>query len=328
MKEKNIQIDNLKAILIVLVVVGHFGSTKNPFYRSLIAFIYSFHMPLFLFVSGYLSKNLDRIRDKAVTEYLFLFMAAQFIWTMTKYIVFDDPYYLSNVLEPGFGLWYLLCIFVYRILLKDLVKIRYLLLISVALSIGVMAFSNLDHVFDIQRMLGFFFYFLLGYLVTEEKIKKIQKIPWLFAAGILMIGYLGFYLIIRNGILSYSELTKLLQHQLLLHDVSSIWKGIILYILAGGFAFVFGVMVIRLVPSKKNMLTYLGVDTLPLYLSHTYVVLFYRELVKEHILESVFEIPMLLFLSLVSILFFSTSMYRRQFHSLKAVLEKAIQIDR
>ena len=314
MKEKNIQIDNLKAILIVLVVVGHFGSTKNPFYRSLIAFIYSFHMPLFLFVSGYLSKNLDRIRDKAVTEYLFLFMAAQFIWTMTKYIVFDDSYYLSNVLEPGFGLWYLLCIFVYRILLKDLVKVRYLLLISVALSIGVMAFSNLDHVFDVQRMLGFF--------------KKIQKIPWLLAAGILVFGYLGFYLVIRNGILSYSVLTKLLQHQLLLHDVSSIWKGIIFYLLAGGFAFVFGVMVIRLVPSKKNMLTSLGVDTLPLYLSHTYVVLFYRELIKEHILGSAFEIPMLLFLSLVSILFFSTSMYRRQFHSLKAVLEKAIQIDR
>jgi fucose 4-O-acetylase-like acetyltransferase len=53
--------DTLKGLLIVLVILGHFllGTLMDNPIRY---FIYSFHMPLFLFVGGYLI-NLPKLAD-------------------------------------------------------------------------------------------------------------------------------------------------------------------------------------------------------------------------------------------------------------------------
>ena len=52
--------DNLKLFLIFTVVVGHisdlfYGSCSDM--KGLFVFIYTFHMPAFIFISGYLSKK-------------------------------------------------------------------------------------------------------------------------------------------------------------------------------------------------------------------------------------------------------------------------------
>ena len=52
--------DNYKALLIVLVVVGHFIEPcydNNVFLSGLKWMIFSFHMPAFIFISGYFSKR-------------------------------------------------------------------------------------------------------------------------------------------------------------------------------------------------------------------------------------------------------------------------------
>ena len=62
-KERNLYIDVLKAITILLVVIGHciqYGAGKDFllyggfFYNKTYIFIYSFHMPLFMLISGYM----------------------------------------------------------------------------------------------------------------------------------------------------------------------------------------------------------------------------------------------------------------------------------
>lgn len=52
--------DNLKCFLIVMVVIGHFVNQYAPIsntMKSLSLFIYSFHMPLFIFLSDYYKKD-------------------------------------------------------------------------------------------------------------------------------------------------------------------------------------------------------------------------------------------------------------------------------
>ena len=66
--------DNLKLLLIFCVVVGHtiytFHNT-SLLARSLYLFLYSFHMPAFLFVAGLFSKHAVRARRyETVVEYL------------------------------------------------------------------------------------------------------------------------------------------------------------------------------------------------------------------------------------------------------------------
>ena len=50
-------IDNLRACLIFLVVIGHVIQFSHPHYGDTLLFqyIYSFHMPLFVFISGFVS---------------------------------------------------------------------------------------------------------------------------------------------------------------------------------------------------------------------------------------------------------------------------------
>lgn len=47
-------IDTLKGVLIILVVLGHCGTALST---NMLSSIYAFHMPLFILISGYLSKK-------------------------------------------------------------------------------------------------------------------------------------------------------------------------------------------------------------------------------------------------------------------------------
>ena len=67
LKNNNYFIDNLKVILIFLVVFGHLIERyidTNLTLRGLYMFIYTFHMPLFIFVSGFLPKNIYKSRKE------------------------------------------------------------------------------------------------------------------------------------------------------------------------------------------------------------------------------------------------------------------------
>ncbi|TWP26259.1 hypothetical protein ETU09_11230 [Apibacter muscae] len=66
-KERSYFFDNLKFLLILLVIFGRiieYYIFVNHNYKSIYLFIYSFYMPLFIFISGYFSKNicLDKLK--------------------------------------------------------------------------------------------------------------------------------------------------------------------------------------------------------------------------------------------------------------------------
>lgn len=71
LKQREIWVDNVKAIAFVLVVLGHFfqSMTKanilppNDLYRWFNQTIYYFHVPLFFICSGYLYQKLSEVND-------------------------------------------------------------------------------------------------------------------------------------------------------------------------------------------------------------------------------------------------------------------------
>lgn len=65
--------DNIRGILILLVVLGHaleYFRLDNKVGEFIYVFIYLFHMPVFIFISGYFSKNLAKGRSTAVETFL------------------------------------------------------------------------------------------------------------------------------------------------------------------------------------------------------------------------------------------------------------------
>lgn len=68
---RNKEIDSIKFLLIFLVVFGHFieGFLKIFEFDLIYRFIYAFHMPVFVFFSGYLSSG--KIDEKKSDGILF-----------------------------------------------------------------------------------------------------------------------------------------------------------------------------------------------------------------------------------------------------------------
>jgi fucose 4-O-acetylase-like acetyltransferase len=97
-KERNLYLDILKSITIILVIVGHciqYGSGMDYliyggfFYNKVYVFIYSFHMPLFMLISGYLFYS--SCKDKTWTSLLFKkfkqLIITLFCWSFITLIV-------------------------------------------------------------------------------------------------------------------------------------------------------------------------------------------------------------------------------------------------
>ncbi|HBP24176.1 MAG TPA: hypothetical protein DD632_01615, partial [Oribacterium sp.] len=67
--ERNLKIDNMKGVLILLVVIGHMllpiqGTTRGV--TNLFYLIYTFHMPAFVFLSGLFAQHIYTHVPKAV----------------------------------------------------------------------------------------------------------------------------------------------------------------------------------------------------------------------------------------------------------------------
>ncbi|MCC3709207.1 acyltransferase family protein, partial [Staphylococcus epidermidis] len=88
-KDRDYFFDNARAILIFLVVLGHLlqpYTSEDKFLQALYLLIYSFHMPTFLFISGYFAKNLDKpnylekIAKKLLLPYVIFFAFFQLFY--------------------------------------------------------------------------------------------------------------------------------------------------------------------------------------------------------------------------------------------------------
>lgn len=79
-KERNYWLDNTKFFLIFLVVIGHFLEEliSNKTIKEVFIFIYTFHIPLFIFITGFFSKNVEK-SEKRITSYLIMYVIMQCI---------------------------------------------------------------------------------------------------------------------------------------------------------------------------------------------------------------------------------------------------------
>lgn len=85
-QQRLVTFDVAKAICIILVVIGHYAPASSPaWYHEFHDWIYTFHMPLFMFASGYIY-----IAFKKDEEYRF------FIWKKIKRLMI--PYFTTSII--------------------------------------------------------------------------------------------------------------------------------------------------------------------------------------------------------------------------------------
>ncbi len=96
--QRNILISFLQVFGIVLVVIGHstFGAPTNPWFRAL---IYTFHMPLFIFISGYLLRYSCERRNSSLFA-MSLKERVSFLWNKVKRLLLPYWFISSVVFVP------------------------------------------------------------------------------------------------------------------------------------------------------------------------------------------------------------------------------------
>ncbi len=120
---RDLRFDGLKSLLIFLVVLGHL--TFKDYGIDLMEMIYSFHMPVFVFLSGYFtSLSSDKEKQRRwLKKTLVIFIAALIAQYILKLVLEYELSRLNgfefnaysilkprSLVSPGFALWYLDCL--------------------------------------------------------------------------------------------------------------------------------------------------------------------------------------------------------------------------
>lgn len=275
-KERNLLFDTLKGFLIILVLIGHFvgdNTRDNFFIQGIIIFIYLFHMPFFIFISGYFSKNLESNENKSFKNLLFLYLIFQILYGIWEMILHNNACYLTNIFNPAPLLWYILALFLWKKILKDILSIKrtilFIMLIYI-LSFFIPIFNTTT--FAIGRFIGFFPFFIIGYYTNIEHINWIKnKISKVLAIGIIVFFILFSYLILKYSGISCQDIINILCHRVLISNFcDNVINGILIAVLLIPIAILISISFIKLIDENK-ILAYIGKDTLPIYLCHPYL---------------------------------------------------------
>lgn len=165
-------IDNLKGVLILLVVLGHcIQATDLDFENNTIfRYIYSFHMPLFMWVSGFVSYKVQ-ISWKSITKRFYQLMLPFISWAIVNSCIKQDIIHLYKVLlHPDTGLWFLWALFFITLLLKlcevlsEKIKVQLeYTVISLALCmVGIMVFLKFK-LLGFQFIAWYFIFYCMGF---------------------------------------------------------------------------------------------------------------------------------------------------------------------
>lgn len=134
---RNYYIDYLKGILIFLVVLGHFTSWTNSS-DFLFKYIYSFHMPFFILISGYLfSKSIEKKSIEIVKKQfkrlivphlsfnIIMLIPIFLFWNIYNYYITKEGMghiTIKSIYNYMTMFWYLWCIFFCSIIINIVFK--------------------------------------------------------------------------------------------------------------------------------------------------------------------------------------------------------------
>lgn len=178
-KERDYFFDNLKAVLIFLVVLGHFllpihGDNPLVVVKRL---IYVFHMPLFVFISGYFAKKIYKNGQYNFKKILYLLkayvvfvVAIQVVYAIAGFEKFTEIDFFSQSGAP----WYLFAMIVWYLTIPLVRKCKAVpvLLLTVVLALTAGYFKNVGDFLCLSRILVFGPFFYLGYFLEQKTLEK------------------------------------------------------------------------------------------------------------------------------------------------------------
>lgn len=259
--------DNLKFVLIALVVVGHFAiyfSNEYHLFKSVYLFLYAFHMPVFFFISGMFHSNKNI--SKKITAYFSIYVVSKILFFFIK-LIFSKKAVFSVLTEDSLP-WFMFVTAVFiglTYLLRNTNK-TFVFIIGILLALFAGYDKQCGDFLMLSRIIVFFPVYTLGTMVSRESLEKLSQRKALKLTGFLILliwALICFYNTDKVAIIGH-----LFSGRNPFNDSLGIYGG--LYRLLTYFiTAVTGFALILCVPEKPlGILTKFGQRTLQIYFWH------------------------------------------------------------
>lgn len=274
--------DNIKFILISLVVTGHFLGAFTDYsnvIRVIWRWIYMFHMPAFLFIGGLFAKRIytreSGLRVNTVAYYLLMgILLYSVLWVVRRCY---DPNPKYDLINMGSIPWYFFALAAFSASLPIVVKIRggARTVIPIAIVLGVIAgfIDGFDDFLVLGRIATFAPFYFAGFFIDANTLAlwggTLRKKRWpLVCALLAAVGlFVALAILPRTLVGAMSALASG-------HNPYSSSKAFPSYVDAGIrlldylIASIMIVSLLVVVPNKKTPFSELGQRTLQVYFLH------------------------------------------------------------
>jgi fucose 4-O-acetylase-like acetyltransferase len=268
--------DNIKAILIFLVVFGHTAQkyihNRNSYIYIAFVIIYCFHMPLFIFLSGYFSKDAEKAQARAFERFLLPYIVWEFIWFVINKVSRWNADF--NFAVPWFAYWYFLSLFTLCLLLPVLARIRFIVPVLFILALVSGLYTDYGWPFSLGRTICFSGFFMLGHFCDRSVLEKIRKKRiFVFIAALLTV--LALILLCLTPYVR-SRLGKI-ERSLWMAEAYratpiAVTDGLIIRSIIIASAFSLGAFVIAFAPRKKSPLSVIGKNSMTVFVIHGFFI--------------------------------------------------------
>lgn len=278
-KQRDYMFDTFRGLLMWSIPLSHFTRVAGNFHQdSLSGVIYItinvFVMQAFVFLSGYFSKKPDRSKETSFHTFMWPYLLGIPFFYLVRLLIFGHANW--NLDQPPFALWYLWALFFYRYFTKEWMKIPYILELSIVLYLFAGQIPFLTGVLALGRMVSYFPFFVMAFYCTGDQLKKLQCLKkwhcWLLGAVLLGISCVLAFCVPQLPVGFY--LLKTTAANLGIPWYWDIFGRLMVLFLAWGWI----ILMVNILPSKKNYLAYVGMNTMPIYILHLIV----RYLIKVH----------------------------------------------
>ncbi|MFR9207580.1 MAG: acyltransferase family protein [Lachnospiraceae bacterium] len=263
--------DNVKFLLILLVVVGHVADlyTKNSHVLAAIRFyIYIFHMPAFIFVSGLMSKKtIDNKNWRKIGSYVLLYFAVKFLLFAFGSVA-KNNYTLTLFRESGVP-WFMIALFFMNAITIYTKKFKpsWVLGISLVLSFFAGYGNEQGNFLAYLRVINFYPYFYLGYIIDPQKLlEKLDKLSIRIFSAIFLAASFAICWLLIDKILGLQPLLSGQNFYSSLGNYAPIGGFLRMGVFFAGL--IMTLMLISITPKSKNVFTRFGERTLAIYATH------------------------------------------------------------
>ena len=325
-KQRNPYLDIVKAILIILVIIGHsiqYGSgtnyiVKQTFFDNYIfKLIYSFHMPLFIMISGYLSYNSlnkTNLKETIISKFKTLIIPL-LLWSIIPFIIYLDYINIKESIKLFLGvfstnLWFLWSLFYINILVKIINKYfkdNILIYILTFLITFILPNTLVIKYFNIQFSLYsyLYFYFLLGYFYKKYNLDN--KLKKFINNKTLIINTIIFFLLL----ISFSKEDYIYLSGInIINNYKQLFIDLYRYIIGLIGSIEILLVINKLLPKfnnkLKDKLIYLGKNTLGVYIISSLIQPFVLPIITKWVsninyLLTIVETTIVLIISLIGV---------------------------